>query len=170
MVRLTNPNNILEEPNRWVGLSTDCKPTTAHNGDEFIEMDTSKQYMYNEEASEWVEITVSGGGGGGGNANLFVCRLTWDNGQYLCDKTLAEISEAYFSEIPIIAFENYTIGGTSVYTDMVANDDFTELVSITFHFWEPIIGVANHFGLVDVEITSNGSSNTYTEYVLTPAP
>lgn len=105
MVTLTNPNNILEEPNRWVGLSTDSKPTTAHNGDEFIEMDTSKQYMYDEESSDWVEITVSGGGGGGTSflTPLLLVPGDYESGDVIDEQTLNEIVEAVFDYDKVVA-------------------------------------------------------------------
>ena len=42
---------------RYVGLSTDTKPT-AGNGDLFLEMDTSKVFMYDESGTSWVEVSV----------------------------------------------------------------------------------------------------------------
>ena len=41
----------------YTGLSTDSKPTGCRNGDGFIEIDTGKLYLYNEEGAAWVEIT-----------------------------------------------------------------------------------------------------------------
>lgn len=56
---------IVEE---LIGLSTDTpKPTGRLNGSKFFEMDTGKEYRYDEDAeagSEWVEQPSSGGGGG----------------------------------------------------------------------------------------------------------
>ena len=55
------------------GLSTDTKPTGSFNGvgiangSEFIEMDTNKKYLYDEEHQQW-NLASSGGGGGGGSA------------------------------------------------------------------------------------------------------
>jgi hypothetical protein len=44
----------------WVGLSTDSKPTLAddgvHNGDRFLEIDTSKEYRYNLTGTAWVQF------------------------------------------------------------------------------------------------------------------
>ena len=42
---------------RYMGLSTDTKPT-ANNGDLYLEMDTSKVFMYDEAGSVWVEVDV----------------------------------------------------------------------------------------------------------------
>ena len=43
---------------RYVGLSTDTKPT-AGNGDLFLEMDTSKVFMYDESGASWVEVSIT---------------------------------------------------------------------------------------------------------------
>jgi len=50
---------------KWVGLSTDTKPLhtdytlKVKNGDEFLEIDTGKNYVYNLTGTAWVEITQS---------------------------------------------------------------------------------------------------------------
>lgn len=49
------------------GQSTDVKPV-ANNGDVFHEIDTGKDFMYNESAGEWKEQPKKGGGGGGGGS------------------------------------------------------------------------------------------------------
>lgn len=39
------------------GLSTDSKPTTGIvTGSVFVEVDTGKCYLFNEDASAWVEV------------------------------------------------------------------------------------------------------------------
>ena len=39
------------------GLSTDSKPTTGIvTGSVFVEVDTGKCFLFNEDASEWVEM------------------------------------------------------------------------------------------------------------------
>ena len=39
------------------GLSTDSKPTTGIvTGSVFVEVDTCKCFLFNEDASEWVEM------------------------------------------------------------------------------------------------------------------
>ena len=81
--------------NSYVGLSTDSKPTDARNGSTFIEMDTSKQYAYNDSGSQWVEQESSGGGGGsdsGGGVEKFV--ITFDISDNSANKTFAEVSSA----------------------------------------------------------------------------
>lgn len=45
--------------NDYVGLSTDEKPSTANggvieNGSAFIELDTQKLYLYDQENNEWL--------------------------------------------------------------------------------------------------------------------
>lgn len=39
----------------WLGLSTDTKPSGKINGSFFIEIDTGKTYIYNQDASAWIE-------------------------------------------------------------------------------------------------------------------
>lgn len=53
---------------RLRGLSTDTKPTDVPNGSEFREMDTGKDFMYDEASGDWKEQPKKGGGGGGGGA------------------------------------------------------------------------------------------------------
>lgn len=41
----------------YTGLSTDSKPTTGvFNGSTFVEMDTSKIFVFNAEDMEWLEL------------------------------------------------------------------------------------------------------------------
>ena len=52
--------------------STDSKPTTGiMNGSTAIEVNTGKQYVFDEESGDWTEIASSGGGGGGGGSSDF---------------------------------------------------------------------------------------------------
>ena len=45
------------------GLSTDTKPTTGlANGSMFVEVDTGKLFLFNEDTGEWSEISTGGGG------------------------------------------------------------------------------------------------------------
>lgn len=46
------------------GQSTDVKPV-ANNDDVFHEIDTGKDFMYNESTGDWKEQPKKGGGGGG---------------------------------------------------------------------------------------------------------
>lgn len=60
MVTLTNKQNVVFCPNRYVGLSTDEKPMPGgefrvNTGDEFIEMDTSTVYWFNETYNVWLK-------------------------------------------------------------------------------------------------------------------
>ena len=45
--------------NRYVGLSSDDKPTDCNNGDSFLEMDTLKEYLF--DGSSWTDVSPSGG-------------------------------------------------------------------------------------------------------------
>lgn len=40
---------------------------SIRNGSEFIEIDTGKRYLYDEENAQWLEQSGSGGSGGGGD-------------------------------------------------------------------------------------------------------
>lgn len=39
-----------------IGLSTDTKPTDEQNGTLFLEMDTSKVFIYDEANTQWREL------------------------------------------------------------------------------------------------------------------
>ncbi len=39
------------------GLSTDTKPTDVGNGSTFVEMDTTKVFMFSAESKEWLELS-----------------------------------------------------------------------------------------------------------------
>lgn len=42
--------------NEYDGLSTDTKPTNGvRNGSKFVEIDTGKEYLFDEEGQEWNE-------------------------------------------------------------------------------------------------------------------
>ena len=46
-------------PHTYYGLSTDEKPEAANNGSRYIEMDTSKMYLFDAEGAEWLEWGAS---------------------------------------------------------------------------------------------------------------
>lgn len=53
--RIENQNII--NRSQLVGLSTDTKPTTGiANGSTFLEMNTGKIFMFNEDGNAWVEV------------------------------------------------------------------------------------------------------------------
>lgn len=41
---------------KFYGLSTDTKPSDCMNGSKFLEMDTSKVYIYDKQGDEWIEL------------------------------------------------------------------------------------------------------------------
>ena len=47
--------SAFDEPKELYGLSTDTKPTDVPNGSIFVEMDTSKLYVFDEESRVWTE-------------------------------------------------------------------------------------------------------------------
>lgn len=59
MIRITK-ETLITEDKRYIeafGLSTDSKPTTnIITGSVFVEVDTGKAFLFNETASEWVEV------------------------------------------------------------------------------------------------------------------
>ncbi len=59
MVRILTERAFTEDGKRYIesaGLSTDTKPDNVVTGSSFIEVDTSKVYIYNEDAQEWAEL------------------------------------------------------------------------------------------------------------------
>lgn len=44
-----------DEPKEIYGLSTDTKPTGVPNGSIFVEMDTSKLYVFDADGTQWKE-------------------------------------------------------------------------------------------------------------------
>ena len=49
-----------------VGLSSDQKPNTGLiTGSRFKEIDTGRQFVFNEESGEWMEVQESSGEAGG---------------------------------------------------------------------------------------------------------
>jgi len=54
-VRLSNPNNQLFAPNKFRCDSDDEKPIQGvRNGDELLEVDTSKFYLFDKEHEVWI--------------------------------------------------------------------------------------------------------------------
>lgn len=90
----------------FYGLSTDDKPTGTGNGSFFLEMDTGKAYLFNADASEWIELQ-GGGSGGGGSASGMVVEFTFvkesNYVQYFkSDKLGEEVVTAYKSGTPVV--------------------------------------------------------------------
>ena len=79
-------------PPTYYGLSTETKPTqNVPGGSAWMEEDTSKIFLFNEDANQWYEF--GNAGGGGGSSNMFVVTLTSDDGDtFTADK---EISDAF---------------------------------------------------------------------------
>lgn len=80
---------IANATNTYNGLSTDTKPGSVRNGDTFIEMDTNKTYMYDEENAEWREILSGSGGGGSSSSNFIFLEKSVD------EQTQADILTGY---------------------------------------------------------------------------
>ena len=61
-IRTTNAVTIDFQNNKIIanlyGTSEDTKPTSGYaNGSTFLEVDTGKIYLFNEDSSEWVEMS-----------------------------------------------------------------------------------------------------------------
>lgn len=78
---------------RLRGLSTDTKPTDVPNGSEFREMDTGKDFMYDEESGDWKEQHKRGGGGGGSGTMKVTFDVQSDD-DVTADKTFEEVYQA----------------------------------------------------------------------------
>lgn len=63
---------INEKTYEFRGLSTDKKPINKYigNGSIFIEMDTNKVFMYNQDAKSWHEFIIISSGGSGGSGEV----------------------------------------------------------------------------------------------------
>lgn len=103
--------------NGYVGLSTDTKPT-ASNGARFYEMDTQKQYMFDEEGQAWVEQASTGNGsagsgsGGGLKVNVNIDTTT---GTATLDKSYNEIDKAVKSgKLPFVALDLFNEGSITI--------------------------------------------------------
>lgn len=99
------------------GQSTDVKPV-ANNGDVFHEIDTGKDFMYNESAGEWKEQPKKGGGGGGG-------------GSVTVDDTLSSTSENPVQNNVIKAALDDKAG--LVGSPLVANTDLDTLANGVYY-------------------------------------
>lgn len=59
MIRVTKEISFTEDKKyiEAFGLSTDSKPTTGIvTGSVFVEVNTGKAYLFNEDSSAWVEV------------------------------------------------------------------------------------------------------------------
>ena len=81
---------------RLRGLSTDTKPVNVPNGSEYREMDTGKDFMYDEASGDWKEQPKKGGGGGD-NRFIVTCTPTAQDYSGTMDKTQTEIDDAWNS-------------------------------------------------------------------------
>ena len=49
-------NGDVERVAEYYGKSTDAKPVDAANADRFIEMDTGKVFLFDEDSETWLEL------------------------------------------------------------------------------------------------------------------
>ena len=67
---------------RFVGLSTDTKPTGCSQGSWSFEMDTNKQYMFDADNTQWHDVTASSSDISAAIAALYVASVGGD-GKYI---------------------------------------------------------------------------------------
>lgn len=79
------------------GKSSDAKPTNVLNGSRFIEVDTGKEYVFDEQASSWTR--VKNGGGGEDEEGFFFDGWDFTNSQSV--KTNYTVGD-------YVSFENWT--------------------------------------------------------------
>lgn len=113
----------------YFGLSTDTKPTHADNGDLLMEIDTGKQFRFDEQNGVWHEQPSgdSGGGGDGGSSDFV---LTMTNGSYTDEETGNYIEQYSFDKTPADTFAAYQAGKT-IKVKYIVGDEY---------FWLPVIG------------------------------
>lgn len=85
--------NKYDGTSEYRGLKDDTKPV-ANNGDKFHEIDTGKDFMFNESTDEWKEQPKKGGGGGGGGALKVTFDVQQDGSAVTADKTFEELYQA----------------------------------------------------------------------------
>lgn len=97
----------------FYALSTDTKPTDDHvdNGSILTEIDTGKKFMYSRSEKVWYPMPSGGGSGGGGSddgggsggsGSAMIVNVEEDGVVWTCDKTWAEIREAYAAGCTIL--------------------------------------------------------------------
>ena len=88
--------------NEYIGLSTDTKPVEGiENASHFLEMDTDKRFMFDEQHGEWLEQKGEESGGGGSASGLVV-NVSYIEEVRTMDKTWKEIHDALENGVPVI--------------------------------------------------------------------
>lgn len=85
--------NKYDGTSEYRGLKDNTKPV-ANNGDKSHEIDTGKDFMFNESTGEWKEQPKKGGGGGGGGALKVTFDVQQDGSAVTADKTFEELYQA----------------------------------------------------------------------------
>ena len=150
------------------GSSDASKPTSLlANGSIFIETDTGKVFIFDEE-NGWTEMQAGGSSGGGGK---FIVTLTPTAADYsgTMDKTVAEINAAYEAgqeivyRFPLSASTHIDVPVTAVYTNQ--DDTYPSFNAYNVN------NAMNVMLLVCTNATNDGTQQTYSTdiYALTPA-
>ena len=158
----------------YYGLSTDTKPTGKQiqnehrNGSKFIEIDTGKTYLYDEENAEWLEQASSGGGGGSsdfGTATITVTETGDTNGYIYApiwlkiDEDDIDVTLGYIETVPQET-ESYTIILSGGLSEIYMPEDQMIVISTSGDIEDCGDG---HYGITgDCSITVESSSNGVT--------
>ena len=136
---------------RLRGLSTDGKPMNATNGDEFIEMDTGKKFLFSAADATWYEQHSSGGSGGGGSDMVLTPTAFYDDGGI---KSFAESFNDIKSAIDAGRF-------VLVYETIVPTSDMPTVT--TLHFVTTIGSITGEDAMYSVQFSPalrHGGMNT----------
>ncbi len=95
-------------------LSTDTKPTTGViNGSKLHEMDTGKDYYFDETNTTWREQPAASGGSGGGN-DVFWVDTQSSNDEIVLNKTYTEIKAAFDAGKLVVIRDEEIMSGMAV--------------------------------------------------------
>ena len=150
------------------GSSDASKPTSMlANGSVFIETDTGKVFIFDED-NGWTEMQAGGGGGGG---EKFIVTLTPTALDYsgTMDKTVDEINSAYEAGQEIwFSMDD----GNGLTYNVFCDDVLVDSSNIYPSFGSKVIVVLmNALVYLFTGTTNDGTTNTYSTsiYALTPA-
>ena len=108
MIRIGKSQYIFTDGTSFVqlaelyGTSNDDKPTTGYaTGSSFVEVDTGKLFLYDEESGDWSEVSGTGGGGGG-ESDVEIVEVTFvnstsDGAQMYCSCVINDYASSQFA-------------------------------------------------------------------------
>ncbi len=137
-----------------VDVST-LTPPVAINEEEKLMLDIADRIDTIEESS-------------GGDSDVFTVNFVWGDDSFICNHTFAEIVAALEAGKVLIATDNGGYGGTSIYYSVRVDGSY-EIDQVSFDFWEPDPETPNVYIANKIVITASGITDSYTNYLLTPA-